>query len=69
MSEDTRRLIYEMLDRIDQSNDHIRHMAPAIQEHSSVFQEIAVTVSELSVVTQNETEKIHASATDLFHRF
>ena len=66
ISEETKTLINTMLTHISHSNEQMRQMAPAIQEHSSVFQDIASTVTELSGVTQEESVKIHTSATDLF---
>ena len=66
ISEETKTLINTMLTHISHSNEQMRQMAPAIQEHSSVFQEIAATVTELSGVTQEESDKINTSATDLF---
>lgn len=66
ISEETKTLINKMLTHISNSNEQMRQMAPAIQEHSSVFQEIASTVTELSEITQEESDKIITSATDLF---
>ncbi len=66
ISEQSKILIDNMLKNIGQSNEQIKQMAPAIQEHSSVFQEIASTVTELSGVTLEESEKVKMSAIDLF---
>lgn len=66
LTAETKVLITGLLSEIDKTNLQIKSMNPVMAEQSGAIEEIAVTVNDLSQVTQSNSQRIQKSAKELF---
>ncbi|MBX6396126.1 MAG: CZB domain-containing protein [Alicyclobacillaceae bacterium] len=64
-SSETKDVILRMLAKVEETNERIKSITPAIQEQSSAFEEIARTIAGLTEVSQTSAGHVRQSAKDL----